>query len=152
MEPNPDLREHLGHVGDFIQAAPTDGAPATQKTEVWLGYTKSTLYLVFVCFDDHVSLIRSHLARRENVTNDDNVAVILDPFGDRQRGLLFQVNPAGVQADAAWTEGSDPDYSFDQVWYSQGRVTEKGWVALMAIPFRSLSMLRGNKTKGSTDV
>jgi len=138
MEPKPELRDRLGHIGGFIQAVPTDGAPATQKTEVWLGYTKSTLYIVFVCFDDHVSLIRGHLARRENVTNDDNVAVILDPFGDRQRGLLFQLNPAGVQADAAWTEGSGADYSFDQVWDSQGRVTDKGWMVLMAIPFRSL--------------
>ncbi len=95
---------------------------------------------MFVCFDDHVSLVRSHLARRENVTNDDNVGVILDPFGDRQRGLLFQVNPAGVRADAAWTEGSgtNADYSFDQVWSSQGRITDKGWMVSMAIPFRSL--------------
>jgi hypothetical protein len=138
MEPTPELRNQLGHVGGFIQAVPTDGAPATQKTEVWLGYTKSTLYVVFACFDDHPSLIRGHLARRENVGNDDSAAVILDPFGDRQRGLMFQLNPAGVQADAAWTDGSGPDYSFDQVWDSQSRVTDKGWMVLMAIPFRSL--------------
>jgi hypothetical protein len=138
MEPRPGLRSRLGHVGGFIQAVPTDGAPATQKTEVWLGYIKTTLYIVFVCFDDHVSLIRGHLARRENVTNDDNVALILDTFSDRQHGLLFQLNPAGVQADAAWTEGSGADYSFDQVWDSQARVTDRGWMALMAIPFRSL--------------
>src|SRR5580698_10234385 len=47
MEPKPAVREQLGHISGFIQAVPTDGAPGTQKTEVWLGYTKSTLYIVF---------------------------------------------------------------------------------------------------------
>ena len=30
------------------------------------------------------------------------------------------------------------DYSYDQVWDSEGQVTRDGWMALMAIPFRSL--------------
>ena len=58
--------------------------------------------------------------------------------------MLFTVNPAGVQADAAWTDSpsvdysSDADYSYDQVWDSEARVTANGWMALIAIPFRSL--------------
>ena len=71
--------------------------------------------------------------------NDDNVSVLLDPFQDRRKGVLFTVNPAGVQADAAWTENvNGPDYSYDQIWDSEGRVTPDGWMALLAIPFRSL--------------
>lgn len=51
--------------------------------------------------------------------------------------MLLQVNVAGVQADAAWTDGSNPDYSYDQVWDSAGRATAQGWMALIAVPFRS---------------
>jgi hypothetical protein len=138
MKPKPDLAAKLGKVEGFIQQNPVDGRPATQRTEVWLGHTRTVLYVVFVCFDDHPNLIRSHLARRENILKDDNVTLLLDTFEDRRRGLLFSVNPAGVQADAAWTEGSNPDYSFDTVWDSEGRQTSQGWVALAAIPFRSL--------------
>jgi hypothetical protein len=72
------------------------------------------------------------------VLTDDNVTVLLDPFQDRRKGVLFKVNPAGVQADAAWDENSGSDYSYDQVWDSDGQVTPEGWMALMAIPFRSL--------------
>ncbi|MGD0547328.1 MAG: carbohydrate binding family 9 domain-containing protein, partial [Terracidiphilus sp.] len=107
-------------------------------TEVWLGYTKSTFYLVFICYDHHANLIRGHLARRENILNDDNVSVLFDPFQDHRKGVLFTVNPAGVQADAAWTDNLSTDYSYDQVWDSEGQVTSNGWMALMAIPFRSL--------------
>lgn len=70
---------------------------------------------------------------------DDWVQIIIDPFQHRQRGFLFAVNPLGIQADALWTEGSEsPDYSYDVVWSSEGRLAAGGYVAMMAIPFRSL--------------
>jgi len=138
MEPRAELKGKLLRVAGFIQNTPRDGQPATEATEVWLGYTKSDLYLVFICHDHHPDRIRGHLARRENILNDDNVSVLFDPFQDHRKGVLFTVNPAGVQADAAWTDGQGQDYSYDQVWDSEGQVTRDGWMALMAIPFRSL--------------
>ena len=138
MEPREGLKDQLGYATQFIQYEPVDGAPGTERTDVYLGHTKTTLYIVFVCFDRHPELIRTHLARRENILSDDFVSVNLDPFQDRQRGVEFQVNPSGVQADAAWTETNGPDYSYDQVWDSDAKITRKGWMALIAIPFRSI--------------
>lgn len=138
MKPRPELRDQLAEVTDFIQNQPRDGEPATEKTEVWMGHTKTTLYFVFICFDAHPGNIRGHLARRENILTDDNVSVVLDPFQDRRKGVEFAVNPAGVQADAAWSESNEPDWSYDQVWDSEGSVTGQGWMALLAIPFRSI--------------
>ncbi len=80
MNPREDLRGQLSEVSGFIQSTPTDGHDATQKTEVWTGHTKATLYFVFICHDDHPHAIRSHLARRDNILTDDNVSVLLDPF------------------------------------------------------------------------
>jgi hypothetical protein len=149
MAPRPELKDKLLHISGFIQNSPRDGQPATEETEVWLGYTKGALYLVFICHDRHPEQIRGHLARRENVLNDDNVSVLLDPFQDRRKGVLFTVNPAGVQADAAWSENSsNPDYSYDQVWDSEGQVTPRGWMALVAIPFRSLRFRPGGSDWG----
>src|SRR6201998_1923507 len=144
MEPKPGLKAQLAKVKGFLQNTPNDGEPATEQTDVWMAHTKSTIYFVFICHDDRPGAIRSHLARRENITGDDNVSVLLDPFEDRRKGVLFSVNPAGVQADAAWTDTptpdhtSDADYSYDQVWESEARITSDGWMALIAIPFRSL--------------
>jgi hypothetical protein len=142
MQPRADLRDHLAQVTNLIQQLPRDGEPATEKTEIWMGRTSTHLYFVFICYDHAPGLIRHHLARRENILNDDYVAVLMDAFQDRRKGVLFEVNPAGVQADAAWTENSMPDYSYDQVWESEGRVTNKGWMALIEIPFRSLRFRR----------
>jgi hypothetical protein len=138
MQPRAGLKDKLGEVEGFIQQTPHDGQPGTEKTEVWMARTKSALYFVFICHDHRPSEIRGHLARRENTLTDDNMSVLLDPFQDRRRGVLFTVNPSGVQADAAWTENSQPDYSYDQVWDSDGRITKDGWMAIISIPFRSL--------------
>ena len=144
MEPRPGLMDRLTMVTGFIQNTPKDGEQASEQTDVWIGHTKSTIYFVFICHDHTPAAIRGHLARRENVGGDDTVSVLLDPFQDRRKGVLFELNPAGVQADAAWTDSTSsdysasPDYSYDQVWDSETRVTDSGWMALMAIPFRSI--------------
>ncbi len=148
MAPRPDLRDKLASVSDFIQSVPGDGDPATEKTEVWMAYTKSTIYFVFICHDSHPNLIRDHLARRENIYYDDTVSVLLDPFQDRRFGVYFKVNAAGVQADASWSEGGGPSYSWDTVWDSEGRTTPEGWMALVAIPFRSLRFNRNQPNWG----
>ncbi|MGO9638652.1 MAG: carbohydrate binding family 9 domain-containing protein [Terracidiphilus sp.] len=138
MKPRAELKDKLLKISGFIQNTPHDGQPATEETEVWLGYTKNAIYFVFICHDRHPEQIRGHMARRENILKDDYVAVFLDPFQDRRKGVVFGVNPAGVQADASWDEINGTDFSYDQVWDSEGQVTREGWMALIAIPFRSL--------------
>lgn len=138
MAPRPELRAQLAHIEHFVQNQPQDGNAPTESTEVWMGHTQSTLYFVFLCHDRHPELIRSHLARRENIFKDDYVNVLLDTFHDHRTGTVFSVNPAGVQSDASYSEANGTDTSYDQVWDSEGRITPEGWMALIAIPFRSL--------------
>jgi hypothetical protein len=61
----------LAKVTDFIQQQPSDGKPATQSTDVYLGYDSANLYLVWVCWDKDPHAIRGHLTRREAVTPPD---------------------------------------------------------------------------------
>ena len=143
MAPSAELKDQLAEMTGFTQNSPKNGEAPTEKTAVYLGRTKTALQVAFVCFDARPEAIRRHLARRENVITDDNVAILLDPFADRRHGILFQVNPLGVQADAAWSENNDPDYSYDQVWDSAAEVTAKGWIAVMSIPFESLRFRPG---------
>src|SRR5713101_3899182 len=137
----------LAKVTDFIQRAPSDGKPATQRTDVYLGYDTANLYLVWVCWDKNPGAIRGHLTRREAVTppDDDYIELTLDTFHDQRHGFLFDVNPRGVQSDALWTEDSGPDYSYDTVWDSSSKVTAKGYVFWMSIPFRSIRFHPANE-------
>ena len=95
MQPSPELHEKLAHIAELSQNQPFDTRPASEKTEVWLGRTHTTLFAVFICYDTRPNLMRAHLARRENIDQDDFVSLLVDPFQDRRRGILFEVNPIG---------------------------------------------------------
>jgi hypothetical protein len=130
-------RADMKHVDDFRQRAPGDGSPASRKTHAWIGYDEKNLYAVFVC-ESPAGATRARMAKREDIFSDDVVGIILDTYHDRRRGYEFFVNPLGVQADAIETEGQDDDFSFDTLWYSEGRLTPEGFAAMLTIPFRSL--------------
>ena len=143
MQPASEPARHMLKVSGFVQRNPHDGRPVSQRTEAYLGYDRKNLYVVFVCFDDPTK-VRARRARREDILADDTVEVMLDTFHDQRRSYAFQANPLGVQWDAIWTESSQSDSTnhfdttFDTLWYSQGKVTDQGYVVWMAIPFRSL--------------
>jgi hypothetical protein len=138
MKPDPAWEGKLAKVDRFTQRVPSDGEPSTQRTDVYLGYDNKNLYAIFVCFDTNPEKIRARLSRREDIFDDDSVEIMLDTFHDHRRAYAFLSNPLGVQADALWTEGQDFDFSFDTVWDSDAKVTDRGYVVWMAIPFRSL--------------
>ena len=127
----------------FRQMEPGDGQPTSRPTKAYLSYDDRNFYAVFVC-DDEPAAVRARLSRREDIANDDAVAIFLDTFHDRQRAYGFVVNPLGVQQDLIRTEGQRDDDSFDTLWHSEGRLTEKGYVVLMSIPFKSLRFTEGS--------
>ncbi|MBZ5728332.1 MAG: carbohydrate binding family 9 domain-containing protein [Acidobacteriia bacterium] len=134
---NGNSRSDMKRIDDFRQRQPGDGVPVSRKTAAWIGYDEKTFYAVFVC-ESPPGQTRARLSKREDVFNDDVVGVLLDTYHDRQRGYEFFVNPLGVQADAVESEGQNDDFSFDTLWYSEGRLTPDGFVAMLAIPFKSL--------------
>ena len=131
-------------IDGFTQREPGDGAPVSEGTVAYVAYDQDRLYVVFVCDVRDRSTLRARRAPREAIAADDQVAVLLDTFHDRRRSYLFAINPLGIQADALLTEGQPDDYTFDTVWSSSGRLTEHGFVAWIAIPFKSLRLPPGD--------
>ena len=129
-------REAEAVVTGFQQREPGDGVPVSQRTTAYLSYDERNLYVVFVCDDNGV--VRGHMAKREEISEDDLVGLYLDTFNDRRHAYAFEVNPLGLPRDGLMNEGHKTDYTFDTVWSTDGRITEKGYVVWMAIPFKSL--------------
>ncbi|HET7207333.1 MAG TPA: DUF5916 domain-containing protein [Terriglobales bacterium] len=135
-------------VTGFIAREPADGATPTEDTDVYLAYDSHNLYAVFVCWDKEPEKIRAHLTRRDDIFTDDSAEIMIDTFHDGRRGYAFAANPYGIQWDALWTEGSIRgssaadfsgfDSSFDTVWRSEGRLTGRGYLVFISIPFKSL--------------
>jgi hypothetical protein len=89
MHPEGDIPSYMAKVTGFIQRNPHDGAPASQRTEAYLGYDQKNLYAVFVCFDDPAK-VRARMSRREDIFDDDTVEIMVDTFHDRRRAYVFQ--------------------------------------------------------------
>jgi len=138
MKRSPRLAGRMLKVTNFTQTLPRDGEPVSQPTDAYLGYDSEHIYVVTVAFDAQPGLIRARVTPREKFSGDDKIDVFLDTFHDERRAYGFTCNPLGVQMDGRWTEGSNFDSSFNALWHSRGRITDKGWVTWMAIPFKSL--------------
>src|SRR5690349_20208339 len=48
MAPSPDWTGRLASIDRFIQRAPKDGDPATERTDVFVGYDAARFYVIFV--------------------------------------------------------------------------------------------------------
>jgi hypothetical protein len=140
MQPSSPAARSMARVDGFRQREPRDGDPVSERTEAYLGYDDTNLYVVFVCFHSEPDHIRARLSRREDIFSDDTLDIFLDTFNDQRRAYVFITNPLGVQTDGTWTEreGWEFDMSFDTVWDSRGTLTPEGYVVWVAIPFRSL--------------
>ncbi len=145
MAPAEGIEEQMMKVTGFIQREPTDGAPASFATVVYLAYDRKNLYAVFLAFDPETEKIRAHMAPRENVFDDDYVNIQIDTFNDQRRAYTFLSTPLGIQWDALWTEGQDFDSTYQALWYSKARINKQGYMVLITIPFSSLRFPRNGE-------
>ncbi len=128
---------------DFIQTSPGDRIAPSKPTEVYVFYDEKNLYIGFKCWDDK-DKIRATVAKRDNVTGEDNVRVWLDTYNDQRRAYILAFNPFGIQQDGIYTEGQGTDYSVDIVMESKGVIQDWGWSVEIKIPFKSLRYAAGD--------
>jgi len=117
---------------------PGDNVPAPEKTIVYALYDNENLYFGFRCFDSHPEEIRANLSERDKIFSDDYVILIIDTYGDAQKGYEIAVNPMGIQGDLLATFNNE-DINFNMTYYTAASINDSGWTAEMAIPFSSLA-------------
>ena len=88
------------HLTEFIQIAPVEGAPGSERTEVWMAYDDDNLYFAFYAHYSDPGMMRIFRADRDEIRGDDRISVLFDTFLDQQRAYQFTVNGYGVQGDS----------------------------------------------------
>ena len=148
----------------FVQSRPFEGQPASERTEVRIVHTDDTLYFGIVCYTaDPGTIIAADSRRDSDLTETDSFQIILDTYHDGLNGFIFGTNPAGVEYDGQLTNegqgtgrfggggsgrpsnsmqqrgsGGGFNLNWDGVWQVSTRVSDVGWSAEIAIPFRTL--------------
>lgn len=124
------------NVSGFKTFAPDYEKNMAFKTVAYWSHDAENLYFAFKCFDDP-GLIKTSVAARDKIKDDDWICVNLDSFNDRQTLYGFYVNPNGIQMDSRLAGGRD-DPGIDMVWYSAGHIDENGYTIELKIPFKSI--------------
>ena len=144
-------------ITNFWQEQPDEGQPASERTEVRVMFTEDTLYVGVILFDsDPGGIIVSDARRDAPLDDSDSFQMIVDTYRDRQNGFVFGTNPAGIEYDGQVTNegqgggglgfgrmqsggsGAGFNINWDGAWTVGAKVTEEGWEAEFAIPFRTL--------------
>jgi hypothetical protein len=127
-------------ISDFIQNDPREGEPATEKTEVWVLFDSSTLYLVARCWESQPERMVVNEMRRDNTTivQNDGIAFGLDTFHDRRNAVVFELNAIGGRIDGQVTNERQMNLDWNPVWDLKIGRFAGGWTVETAIPFKSL--------------
>ena len=147
--------ERVVPTSGFWQIQPNEGRPASQKTEVFLGFTDDALYIGVVAYDDDpAGIIVSDSRRDSELSNTDSFQVVIDGLRDRQNGFVFGTNPAGIEYDGQVIKEGTSDFgsggggfnlNWDASWNVQAQISEIGWSAEFEIPFRTLRYGSGDE-------
>jgi hypothetical protein len=136
-------------VEDLHEIQPNEYAAPSERTRVYLMYDDDALYIGARLFDDQPDKILARVLRQgDDIMIDDWFSVVIDPFHDRRSGYRFQTNPNGLRQEALFQNVSDEQWNWEGIWYSAAKIDDKGWVAEMAIPFKTLSFDPSNDTWG----
>jgi hypothetical protein len=134
---------------NFIRVTPVDTGFATAQTSVVITYDKSNLYVGAVCYDPSPGKRPVESLRRDFEFNkNDNLRVHLDTYNNQTNGFAFSLSAAGAQGDGVINNGNQSSFTWDTKWKSAVKSYPDRWVAEMAIPFRSLRYLGGEKEWG----
>jgi hypothetical protein len=128
-------------ISDFHQQQPDEGKAPTERTELRVLFDANAVYVGARMYDTGgPGGVRRLLVRRDQLLNDnasDKIAIVLDPYHDRQTRVWFELNPLGVKGDHL-----NGDASFDPVWQGAANVDSLGWTAEFRIPLSQLRFPR----------
>ena len=125
----------------FIQLTPDVGAPATERTEAWILFDETNVYVSARVWDSapESQWVANEMRRDTNqLRQNDTFAVLFDTFYDRRNGYLFYTNPLGARADAHFMNEGNPNPDWNPVWDVRTGRFEGGWTVEMEFPFKTL--------------
>src|SRR5258707_15628686 len=119
---------------------PGDSAPPPVKSVGYLTYDDRFFYAAFEFDDPNPGGIRAPLGDHDGINGNsmDFGGLFIDPLNTGRTAFEFFVSPRNVQYDAVTDDASGENSSPDFFWDSAARITDRGWIVEMRIPFSTL--------------
>ena len=133
--------EQTRPVSELVQQLPDEGAPATERTEVWVFFDDENVYVSARLWDaaPEDEWIANDMRRDSfQIINNDFFSFAFDTFYDRRNGVAFMVNPIGGFFDYEISDEGSPNSDWNPVWDVRTGRFDGGWTVELEVPFRSL--------------
>lgn len=136
-------------IDDFHQRTPNPGESPTERTVVRVMYDANNLYFSIYAYDSNPDqLVVRSMSRDGQLVAGDNIQIALDPGLTRRNSYIFMMGPSGGRFDALRLNNTEELPEWNTIWTGRtSRVTD-GWLAEIAIPFRSISYVEGQTEWG----
>ena len=127
-------------IENLRQVEPIEDADPTQPTEIRVLFDENAMYFGIRCYDsDPQAIIATQLRRDGSLDADDRIELVIDPFFDRRNGFFFAINPVGAKVDGLVVNNTQLLRDWDGIWYAKATRDDQGWVAEIAIPYKTIS-------------
>jgi hypothetical protein len=136
-------------ITEFKQLMPDPGGMPTERTVLRVMFDQNNLYFGIYAYDSQPDqvIVRS-MSRDGEVTTGDNIQIALDPGLTRRNSYAFIIGPAGGRWDGLRLNNIEELSEWNTIWEARTRRVTDGWVAEIAIPFRSISYVEGDEGWG----
>lgn len=134
-----------------VQYEPIFMGEMSETSVFRVAYDENFIYVAGELFTNDPNTIVKNSLTRDQYSNDDVFAIVLDPFNDNENGLWFFTTPAGVRVDIAVSNDANfggganaMNSSWNTFWDVATTQTDEGWFAEMRIPFSSIGFQDNN--------
>lgn len=127
-------------IAEFTQVEPYQGQPSKFITLVKVLYNQKYLYFGITCKDPlgKKAIMATDFMRDFDFQRHDLVNLSFDTFNDQRNAIVFATNAYGVQRDLLSFDDLYYDVDWNGLWSVRTTRTDSGWVAEMAIPWKTL--------------
>ena len=140
------LYREVQPITGMVQVEPQAGAPATERTEIWLAFDDDNLYVSVRNWDASMDKLVATEMRRDSTLmfqGNDIISIIFDPFYDRRNSIAFTINPLGGRSDGQIINERQYSSDWNPVWELKTGRFDGGWTVEAAYPFKSLRYQSG---------
>lgn len=125
---------------DFTMMEPDNGKPLdpNKKTDVKVLFDNEAIYIGAVLNDDEPDKIMREITQRDDTGSSDFFGISVNGYNDGQQEFRFFVTAAGVQLDCNANSINGEDFSWNAVWNSEVKITDKGWTVEIKLPYSAL--------------
>lgn len=136
-------------IKDLHQARPYENTEPVERSEFYVIYDNDAIYVGGYHGDSEPEkIVANQLIQDSNMSGEDRVTVVLDPFNDKRSGYAFTLNSNNVRRDGLFITPTEFYGDWDGIWRGKASLTDDGWITEVAIPFKTLSFFSENDTWG----